>query len=137
MNEVFADTFYFLALLNRYDQHHTAAVRAAYNLQFRLVTTHWILAEVADALSVPPHRLRVASFIRGVFSNRAIEVVSDPLSCFVAGLSLYERRADKSWSLTDCISFAVMDAKGIRQALTADRHFEQAGFVPMLASPGA
>jgi predicted nucleic acid-binding protein len=48
---------------------------------------------------------------------------------------LYGQRADKSWSLTDCISFAVMEARGIRQALTADHHFTQAGFVALLGQP--
>jgi predicted nucleic acid-binding protein len=135
MNEVFADTFYFLALLNRHDEHHAEAVRAAGDLQSRLVTTHWILAEVADALSEPRLRVRVAHFIRGTLENQAIVVVSDPLSWFESGLLLYQQRADKSWSLTDCISFAVMEARGIRQALTADHHFTQAGFVALLGQP--
>lgn len=135
MNEIFADTFYFLALLNRHDEHHAQAVRAAGDLPFRLVTTHWILAEVADALSEPRLRVRVARFIRGTLANQAIEVVSDPLNWFEAGLLLYAQRADKSWSLTDYISFAVMEARGIRQALTADHHFAQAGFVALLGQP--
>ena len=45
------------------------------------------------------------------------------------GLGLYESRPDKEWSLTDCISFVVMKKEGIVEALTEDRHFEQAGFV--------
>jgi len=45
---------------------------------------------------------------------------------------LYQNRPDKNWSLTDCISFVVMQEHGITEALTADRHFEQAGFVPLL-----
>jgi uncharacterized protein len=47
-------------------------------------------------------------------------------------LDLYRDRPDKAWSLTDCISFVVMADKGIRDALTADHHFEQAGFVALL-----
>ena len=44
------------------------------------------------------------------------------------GLDLFASRADKDWSLTDCISFIVMQEKTLRDALTADHHFEQAGF---------
>jgi predicted nucleic acid-binding protein len=45
-----------------------------------------------------------------------------------AGFDLYESRLDKDWSLTDCVSFAVMTQRGLTEALTADHHFEQAGF---------
>jgi predicted nucleic acid-binding protein len=52
---------------------------------------------------------------------------------FASGLALYSKRADKQWSLTDCISFVTMHDRGITQALTADKHFAQAGFTPLLA----
>jgi len=51
---------------------------------------------------------------------------------FQQGLTLYKRRPDKDWSFTDCISFAVMQAEGLTEALTADHHFEQAGFTALL-----
>jgi hypothetical protein len=51
-----------------------------------------------------------------------------------AGFELFASRADKSWSLTDCISFAVMTERGLSDALTADRHFEQAGFRAVFVS---
>ena len=47
-------------------------------------------------------------------------------------IELYNNRPDKSWSLTDCTSFILMRSRGITQALTADRHFEQAGFTALL-----
>jgi hypothetical protein len=49
-----------------------------------------------------------------------------------AGLGLYGRRLDKEWSLADCIAFVVMKDEGITDALTTDRHFEQAGFKVLL-----
>jgi hypothetical protein len=51
---------------------------------------------------------------------------------FDAGMELYADRPDKDWSLTDCISFVVMQERGITDALTGDRHFEQAGFRALL-----
>lgn len=48
------------------------------------------------------------------------------------GYALFERYRDKNWSFTDCISFAVMSKEGITEALTADHHFEQAGFKALL-----
>jgi hypothetical protein len=47
--------------------------------------------------------------------------------------TLFTSRADKDWSLTDCLSFIVMGRRNIRQALTADNHFEQAGFHAVLS----
>lgn len=51
---------------------------------------------------------------------------------FDLGVELYRTRDDKEWSLTDCISFVVMRREGLTEALTGDRHFEQAGFTPLL-----
>jgi uncharacterized protein len=45
---------------------------------------------------------------------------------------MFAARSDKRWSLTDCISFVVMQERGLTEALTADRHFEQAGFSILL-----
>lgn len=133
MKAVFADTFYFLALLNERDEHHAQAVEAARDLRFRLVTTHWVLVELADALSSPAVRPRMEIFIRGLLTNPAVEVVADPLVWFESGMTLFGRRADKAWSLTDCISFTVMEARGIRESLTGDHHFTQAGFTALMA----
>jgi hypothetical protein len=62
-----------------------------------------------------------------------VTVVNADRALFEAGLDLYDKRPDKDWSLTDCISFLVMQRDQIDQALTADRHFRQAGFSTLLA----
>ena len=49
------------------------------------------------------------------------------------GRKLYRERGDKEWPLTGCISFVVMQEQGLSEALTAGRHFEQAGFKALLA----
>jgi len=41
---------------------------------------------------------------------------------------IYESDNDKSYSLTDCISFTIMRQLNINNALTFDQHFAQAGF---------
>jgi len=67
MKAVFADAFYFVALLNRADQHHSKATAAARDLRNNLVTTEWVLAEVADALAASASRSLAASFICDLF----------------------------------------------------------------------
>lgn len=51
---------------------------------------------------------------------------------FDAALDLYSQRHDKTWGLTDCVSFCIMSERGIQEALAYDHHFEQAGFRPLL-----
>lgn len=53
-------------------------------------------------------------------------------NAFREGLTLYRSRLDKTWGLTDCTSFLVMEQKGISEALSADRDFQQAGFEALL-----
>ena len=53
MNLLFADTFYFLALINQNDAAHTKARAVSEQLTDPIVTTAWVLTEVADALAAP------------------------------------------------------------------------------------
>ena len=129
---VFADSFIFIALLNPSDAFHARAIEAIENLSGRLVTTHWILMEVADALCVPSYRVSVARFLRDLSKNSGTEIIPPQQILYERGLELYSTRLDKAWSLTDCISFVVMNERGLTDALTGDRHFEQAGFRALL-----
>lgn len=132
MTEVFADAFYYIALLNPSDQFHAIALKATHALTQRLVTTGWVLMEVADALSAPSVRQRSHQFLRQVTADPNTPLITEFDPWFVRGMSLYGNRPDKSWSLTDCISFEVMTERGIREALTGDHHFVQAGFRALL-----
>lgn len=132
MTEVFADAFFFIAFLNPKDQHH-ARVQAEFSKdQRRIVTTAWVLVEVMDGLCTPSIRVPIHRFIVGLFTDPTVSVASEP-EWFFRGLELFGRRKDKSWSLTDCISFAVMQERGLTHALTGDRHFAQAGFIAAFA----
>ncbi len=137
MTEVFADAFYYIALLNPADEFHAAAIQATQSLQQRLVATVWVMMEVGNALSSPSVLHRTGQFLQRVTSDPNIVVISDVEPWFERGLSLYGNRPDKSWSLTDCISFEVMAARHLRNALTGDRHFVQAGFRALLLPDGA
>ena len=73
-----------------------------------------------------------ARFLDTLGSHEDFEVVPASAELFQRGVEFFCARPDKEWSLTDCISFVVMAEKGISEALTADRHFEQAGFKALL-----
>lgn len=132
MTEVFADAFYFIAILSPSDRFHRAAVTATETLDQPLVTTTWVLAEVADALSAPDVRQLTHRFLQRIARDKTTRIVEANSHWYARGLSLYGNRSDKAWSLTDCISFEVMTEHQICDALTADHHFVQAGFRALL-----
>ncbi len=128
----FADAFYFLALLNASDSAHAGALRRARETRGAIVTTAWILTEVADAMAAPVNRPLSLRLMEGLRTLPTVEIVPAIPDMFDRGLDLYARRPDKAWSLTDCVSFVVMTERGLTDALTADHHFEQAGFRALL-----
>jgi len=134
MTACFADAYYFFALLNARDEAH--AIAKLFNSASRrpIVTTAWVLTEVADGLAATPSRGLFAPLIESLRRNSRAFLVPPDAALFERGVTLYKDRADKSWSLTDCISFEVMRDRGLTDALTADHHFEQAGFVALLKS---
>ncbi len=132
MTEIFADTFYFLALLNQSDAAHEKAVEAARTLKARLVTTGWVLTELADALADPGNRDTCVGFIEDLGGQPKCLILPPTQELFDEGFKLYRDRSDKDWPLTDCISFWVMKERKMTEALTGDHHFEQAGFAALL-----
>src|SRR5688500_11372266 len=132
MTPVFADTFFFLALINSRDAAHQAAVDFVQARPKPLVTTAWILTELADGLAGTRDRPLFPKILADLDREPAAVIVPPGEDLFERGKRLYLARPDKQWSLTDCISFVVMQERGLSEALTADRHFEQAGFVALL-----
>jgi predicted nucleic acid-binding protein len=129
----FLDTFFIQALLNRHDAYHEQAraflpfVREA----LEVWTTEAVLTDVANALSVI-NRAAAVVFIQQCYQTDNIHVVGVDRELFTGAVKLYDSRRDKTWGLTDCISFMVMTQQGLVDALTADKHFEQAGFRSLL-----
>ena len=131
MSKVFADTFYFLALLNKNDKAHAKALQYSALIE-RLITTEWVLTELADGLASSRHRSMFLQTRQELLADADVQVIPLDVRLHEEGIRLYASRADKEWSLTDCISFVVMRREAVTEALTGDHHFEQAGFVALL-----
>jgi predicted nucleic acid-binding protein len=132
---VFADSVYWIALLNRRDGLHEKAVRQSSLLaDLTFVTSEMVLVEVLNyfAETEPPVRTTVSAFIQRLRRSADCQVVPQTPQQFEDALSLYQQRSDKNWSLTDCASILVMQAQGLQDILTEDRHFQQAGFRALL-----
>ena len=132
MNAVFADTFFYVALLSRRDNRHRIALDWASQQRTRIVTTQFVLLEVANFCRSPRDRQRFAVFVQAINTNPVTTVIPCSSTWFRRGLDRFASRLDKEWSLTDCISFVVMEERGLSQAMTDDHHFEQAGFTVLL-----
>jgi predicted nucleic acid-binding protein len=134
MRQVFADTGYWIALVNPRDQIHAKAVSVTQQLSSaRIFTSEMVLAEVLNSFSdAGPLRQAVGGMVQKLRGNRDVIIVPQTSEQFESALRRYKQAADKSWSLTDCASFQVMEAEQIRAALTHDQHFAQAGFETLL-----
>jgi len=132
MSALFADTFYFLALLNPRDQHHLHACQIPAQRTLHIVTTRAVLLEVADAFRAQGSRALAVELLEALEADPTVTIVPLEDALFARGVALYRDRTDKAWSLTDCISFLVMQDHRLSEALTGDRHFEQAGFTRLL-----
>lgn len=132
---IFVDTGYILALTNIRDQWHSSALRWSTQIArnpTRLLTTDFVLLEIADSLASLPQRSHSVRMIQMMQQDPQLEVVPASRHLLDAAWDLYTNRADKDWGLTDCTSFIVMQDRGLQNALTVDRHFQQAGFRALL-----
>ena len=128
---VFMDTYGLIGWVNMRDVGHQRVKSYLDSYSGNIVTTEWILLEFADAFSLSNTKLLAIEAIKRFHRLPMFEVVGFDPKVQQAGFDLYESRLDKDWSLTDCVSFAVMTQRGLTEALTADHHFEQAGFRAM------
>jgi uncharacterized protein len=138
MKAVFADTSYWIATFSRTDQWTGPAQVAAERIgRTQIITTEEVLVEFLNDFTNVHLRVRAKAieFVQRLFSMPRLEIVRQSHQSFLDGLHLFEARPDKSYSLTDCISMNAMYERGIRAALTADRHFSQEGFAILMQSP--
>ncbi len=140
MPTYFADTSFWIGLSSRRDQHHQRAVawfQFVLRTRSSILTTDAVLMEWLNALSDVSTRRLVSESYERVRADGRIEVLPVAPDALRSAAQLYRARPDKNWSLTDCFSFTVMESRGLTEALTTDRDFEQAGLrALMLSAPG-
>jgi predicted nucleic acid-binding protein len=87
---------------------------------------------MADTLADTNRRGTFLALLAGLRNDPDVTILEPEISLYEDGLVLYARRPDKDWSLTDCVSFVAMERWGIAASLTADQHFQQAGYRALL-----
>lgn len=132
MKAAFADTFYYLALINAGDEAHQRALTYSRDSRVRLVTGAWIVMEIGDGLAARPGRRLLGHLVDSIRGDPRTRFLGLSPRILDESLRLYAARPDKAWSLTDCMSFVAMRRLGLSHALTGDTHFAQAGFATLL-----
>lgn len=131
MNRTFLDTGYLIALEASDDQHHKKAWNHWQEFKQQkplLVTTSYVFDEVTTFFNSRDKHAKAVEIGQRLLLSPSVEFIHVEKVFFEAGWTTFQLYADKRYSLTDCISFVVMERKGIREVLSFDNHFEQAGF---------
>src|SRR5437762_1307250 len=108
MTDVFADTSYFLALLNPADKHHARAHQLTAAGTGTMYTSAWVLVELGNALCRHPLRVWYVETVSKLRSQSSTAILPPTQEWFDAGTALFQSRPDKEWSMTDCLSFIMM-----------------------------
>ena len=131
MRTAFLDTGYVIALEASDDQHHARAQthwRAFVAERPRLVTTTYVFDEVVTFFNSRGRHAKAIEIGSRLLKSPSVHLVHVDEALFTAGWDYLQARPDKRFSLTDCISFAVMTRENLSDSLSFDAHFEQAGF---------
>jgi uncharacterized protein len=125
--DTYADSFYWIALLNDADQHHSRVLQT--KVPGRLTSSVAVQLEVLDAFS---GNIKLRSYAKYFWdyclTEKSLTIIPLEIELLEKAMQLFQSRKDKLWSFTDCISFVIMQQRNITLALTADQHFRQAGF---------
>ena len=137
MTEVFADTSGWASLFVDSEPHHKKDLTLMMRWRqqnWRVITTNYVLSEFIPLMKIRFRvpREKVLDYTKIIRAVAWVEIVHIDKALDAAAWRLLENRTDKEWSLVDAASFVVMQNRGITEALTTDKHFEQAGFTRLL-----
>ncbi len=133
------DSTFIAGLINSRDQLHLQAKDFLQLVETaaEVVITEAVLIEVGNLLHSVQQRQRTAEFIDACYGTTNVTIVSVNTELLLKAVDFYRLHQDKDWGLTDCISFVVMKERGLIIAMTADAHFQQAGFRALMLEPPA
>ena len=133
------DSTFIAGLINSRDQLHLKAkdFLPLVETAAEVVITEAVLIEVGNLLHSVQYRQRAAEFIDACYGTTNVTIVSVDTELLRKAVDFYRLHQDKDWGLTDCISFVVMKEHGLIIAMTADAHFQQAGFRALMLEPPA
>ena len=131
MSGIFIDTGFIIALESVTDQNHKRALRQWNELLKDLpemVATTYVIDEIVTFFNSRNRHAKAVEIGSRLMNSRSVQVIHVDKELFDKGWQYFQQHADKTYSMTDCISFVVMKEREIDSALSFDKHFTQAGF---------
>jgi|688.fasta_scaffold31926_9 predicted nucleic acid-binding protein len=131
MRDFFLDTSFVLALELKDERHHQAAKsywQSMAKASPRLITTSYVFDEVVTFFNSRSRHDKAVVVGDRLLNSKITNLIQVDEKLFLQAWQYFQYHRDKSYSLTDCISFLVMKQMKIQTALTLDKHFSQAGF---------
>jgi predicted nucleic acid-binding protein len=114
------------------DSFHARAVEY-FDASNSMLVNDYVLAEFIPLCQVRGlNRRKTLAFVEEILATPFIEKVWTTENHYTQALRLLKERRDKTYSLCDAVSFILMRERGITEALTTDKHFEQEGFIRLL-----
>jgi len=132
LNKTFIDTSFIIASINQRDENHNKAIELSRMYENKpLVTTDIVLFEIGNALT-KKFKEEYIQLINQFQLSDEVQIIYSDAKLFQNAFDIYKSYEDKLWSLVDCLSFYIMTELKITEALTSDKHFEQAGFIALM-----
>ncbi len=131
---IFVDTSAWKAFYDEEDDRHGEARKlmkaiGAKEVPVRtLITSDYVMDETLTLIRFAHSHSKAVEFANAVSASNATKIVFVEEDLYGKALELFTQHADKPWSFTDCVSFALMKHIELTTAFTFDPHFQQAGF---------
>lgn len=132
MSRIFLDASFYVALLNQQDEYHEQAVALSRSLREAVVTTEYVLIELGNWLSQTGDKEAFRELLERMEDDERTLIVPCSSNLFLQAVEVYTTRTERNWTLSDCISFVVMQREEITRVATLNPAFAQAGFDMLL-----
>jgi uncharacterized protein len=128
---IFVDTSAWYAVEVEDDVNHEAACKFLSNIASGKygvsITTDYVLDEALTLLRSRRDLVSASTFIDKIRKSKSVRVFWIDENLFEKALDIFQKSDRKSWSFTDCTSFALMRELSVSEAFTFDSHFREAG----------
>jgi hypothetical protein len=132
MRTLFVDTSGWMACADAADPAHKSAIAARdawLEKNGLLLTTDYVVDETLTLLRLRLGMDEAEAWWLQVEASTKLRWESIDQNRAERAREFFFRYRDKEFSFTDCTSFVVMRELKMREALTTDHHFSQAGFI--------